>query len=315
MTALLVANDGGHLMQLVTLAPRLPVADDRLWMTVPTAQSRSLLSEERVQWMAPAPTRDWGALLHNAWSSRGTFHDEQITSVVSTGASLALSVLPVARAHGIPCYYLESATRVHGPSLSGRLLRRVPGIRMFTQHEAWADRHWSYGGSVFDGYEGVGLERADDAVRLQKIVVSLGTSESFGFRRLVEKLLAVLPVDAEVLWQTGSTDVTGLPVDARPRVPAAELFAAMREADVVVAHAGTGSALAALQAGRFPVLVPRRPEFGEHVDDHQLQIAAMLGERGLAATAEVDGVTHQLLRAASATRVRRRVDAAPFALA
>ena len=315
MTALLVANDGGHLMQLVTLAPRLTVAEDRLWMTVPTAQTRSLLEDERVRWMDPAPTRDWGAVLHNAWSSRGAFRDEEITAVVSTGASLALSVLPVARAHGIPCFYLESATRVHGPSLSGRLLRRVPGIRMFTQHESWADRHWSYGGSVFDGYEGVGLERAGDSVRLRKVVVSLGTSESYGFRRLVERLLAVLPADAEVLWQTGSTDVSGLPLEARPRVPATELFAAMADADVVVAHAGTGSALAALQAGRFPVLVPRRPEFDEHVDDHQLQIAAMLGERGLAATAEVDGITADLLRAAAATRVRHRADAAPFVLA
>ncbi|WP_369140404.1 glycosyltransferase [Modestobacter versicolor] len=310
----MVANDGGHLMQLVTLAPRLPVDEDRLWMTVPTAQTRSLLADERVHWMAPAPTRDWGAVLRNAWDSRAAFKDEEITSVVSTGASLALSVLPIARTHGIPCYYLESATRVHGPSLSGRLLRRVPGVRLYTQHESWSDRHWSYGGSVFDGYEGVGLERAADTVALRRVVVSLGTSESYGFRRLVERLLAVLPAGAEVLWQTGSTDVTGLGIDARPRVPAAELFEAMADADAVVAHAGTGSALAALQAGKFPVLVPRRPEHGEHVDDHQLQIASMLGERGLAATAEVDGVTADLLFAAAATRVRRRGNAAPFAL-
>ncbi|CCH85898.1 Glycosyltransferase 28 domain [Modestobacter italicus] len=314
MTALMVANDGGHLMQLVTLAPRLPVDEDRLWMTVPTAQTRSLLSGQRVHWMAPAPTRDWAAVVRNAWESRQAFKTEDITAVVSTGASLALSVLPMARTHGIPCYYLESATRVHGPSLSGRLLRRVPGISLFTQHESWSDRHWSYGGSVFDGYEGVSLERADDTVALHKVVVSLGTSESFGFRRLVERLLAVLPVDTDVLWQTGSTDVAGLGIDARPRVPAAELFEAMADADVVVAHAGTGSALAALQAGKFPVLVPRRPEHGEHVDDHQLQIAGMLGERGLAATAEVDGVTSDLLLAAAGTRVRRRGDAAPFAL-
>jgi UDP-N-acetylglucosamine transferase subunit ALG13 len=316
MTALMVANDGGHLMQLVTLAPRLPVDDDRLWMTVPTAQTRSLLADERVHWMDPAPTRDFGALIRNAWGSQEVFADEEITSVVSTGAALALSVLPVARAHRIPCYYVESATRVNGPSLSGRLLRRVPGIRLFTQHESWVDRHWSYGGSVFDGYEGVTLATGTDApARIGRVVVSLGTSESYGFRRLLERLVAVLPADAEVLWQTGSTDVAGLGIDARPRVPAAELFTAMADADVVVAHAGTGSALAALQAGRFPVLVPRRPEFGEHVDDHQQQIATMLGARGLAATAEVDGVSLELLAAAAATRVRRRTDASPFVLA
>ena len=314
MTALMVANDGGHLMQLVTLAPRLPVDEDRLWMTVPTAQSRSLLADERVHWMAPAPTRSASAVLRNAWSSQAAFKAEEITSVVSTGASLALSVLPMARARGIACHYLESATRVNGPSLSGRLLSRVPGIRLYTQYESWSDRTWAYGGSVFDGYEGVSLGRATDAVSLRKIVVSLGTSESFGFRRLVDRLLTVIPAEAEVLWQTGSTEVSDLPISARPRVPAAELFEAMADADVVIAHAGTGSALAALQAGKFPVLVPRRPEHAEHVDDHQLQIAGMLGDRGLAAIAEVEDVTPELLLAAAATRVRRRGDAAPFAL-
>lgn len=314
MTALLVANDGGHLMQLVTLAPRLPVGDDHLWMSIPTAQTRSLLAGERVRWMDPAPTRDWRAVASNALKARSAFQDEKISAVVSTGASLALSVLPVARMHGVPCYYLESATRVHGPSVSGKLLRRFPGIHMFTQHETWADRHWAYGGSVFDGYEGVSLERADDSTEIRRVVVSLGTSESYGFRRLVERLVEVIPAGVEVLWQTGSTDVSGLGIEARPRVPAAELFAAMADSEVVIAHAGTGSALAALQAGRFPVLVPRRPEFDEHVDDHQLQIAGMLSKRGLAATAEVDGVSLDLLRAAAATRVRNRANAAPFSL-
>ena len=52
----------------------------------------------------------------------------------------------------------------------------------------------------------------------------------------------------------------------------------MREADVVVAHAGVGTALAALEVGKCPVLVPRRLAHGEHVDDHQVQIASELGE-------------------------------------
>jgi UDP-N-acetylglucosamine--N-acetylmuramyl-(pentapeptide) pyrophosphoryl-undecaprenol N-acetylglucosamine transferase len=308
MTALLVANDGGHLMQLVTLAPRLPVGDDRMWMTVPTPQSESLLAGERVHWMSPAPTRDWRAVARNAAKARAALRQQEITSVVSTGASLALSVFPVARARSIACHYVESATRVHGPSLSGRLVSRIPGVRLYTQHEQWSDGRWAYRGSVLDGFEGVGLERATDGVRVARVVVSLGTS-GFGFRRLLDRLVRVLPAGAEVLWQTGTTDTGGLGIQTRPKVPAAELFEAMRDADVVIAHAGTGSALAALEAGRFPVLVPRRPEFGEHVDDHQLQIAAMLAARNLAVIREVDEVTLDVLRSAASTRVRQRTDA------
>ncbi len=51
---------------------------------------------------------------------------------------------------------------------------------------------------------------------------------------------------------------------------------------MVIAHAGVGSALTALEAGRLPILVPRLERFGEHVDDHQLQIADHLQNRGLA---------------------------------
>ena len=30
----------------------------------------------------------------------------------------------------------------------------------------------------------------------------------------------------------------------------------------------------------MPIVVPRRPELGEHVDDHQVRLAKMLAERG-----------------------------------
>lgn len=309
MTALMVANDGGHLMQLVTLAPRLPVEDDRLWLTVPTPQTESLLEGRRVHWMSPARTRDAAAVMRNAARALSLLRRTEVSAVVSTGASLALSVLPAARLRGVPCFYVESATRVHGPSVSGRVLARVPGVRLFTQHEGWADSRWSFRGSVLDGYEGVATDASGEAP-VRRVVVSLGTSESYGFRRLLDRLVDVLPPGAEVLWQTGSTDTNGLGIAARPRVPAHELFAAMADADVVIAHAGTGSALAALQAGRIPVLVPRRPEHDEHVDDHQLQIAQMLATRGLAVVREAEVLDLGALRQAAGLQATTR-DAVP----
>ena len=48
-------------------------------------------------------------------------------------------------------------------------------------------------------------------------------------------------------------------VDATPFLPAADLAAALREADIVVSHAGTGSALANLAAGRFALSPPASP--------------------------------------------------------
>jgi UDP-N-acetylglucosamine--N-acetylmuramyl-(pentapeptide) pyrophosphoryl-undecaprenol N-acetylglucosamine transferase len=115
-----------------------------------------------------------------------------------------------------------------------------------------------------------------------------------------------LAPDTDVLWQTGATDLSGLPIEGRRTVPAAEMTRAMRQADVVVAHAGTGSALAAFEVGVTPLLVPRRRAHGEHVDDHQVVTAANLAARGLALTVDADDISVDHLVAAATGSVRRR---------
>lgn len=55
---------------------------------------------------------------------------------------------------------------------------------------------------------------------------------------------------------------------------------AVKDADVVVTHAGVGSIVTALEQGRPVVAVPRLKRFGEHTDDHQLQIATQLAQAG-----------------------------------
>jgi UDP-N-acetylglucosamine--N-acetylmuramyl-(pentapeptide) pyrophosphoryl-undecaprenol N-acetylglucosamine transferase len=138
---------------------------------------------------------------------------------------------------------------------------------------------------------------------------------SFGFRRLLERLVDVLPKDADVVWQTGCTDSQGLGIDPQPWMGANELQTQMAVADVVVAHAGVGSALAALQAGAFPILVPRRAQHSEHVDDHQGQVAEALAVRQLAQQAEPEQITDALLADVAGRAVRRRTtDVAPIVL-
>jgi UDP-N-acetylglucosamine transferase subunit ALG13 len=55
----------------------------------------------------------------------------------------------------------------------------------------------------------------------------------------------------------------------------------MMRAESVICHAGVGSIITALQVGHTPVVVPRLAVHGEHVDDHQLDIATRFAERGL----------------------------------
>jgi UDP-N-acetylglucosamine--N-acetylmuramyl-(pentapeptide) pyrophosphoryl-undecaprenol N-acetylglucosamine transferase len=304
---LLVASAGGHLKQLHQLRPRLRgLGEDVTWVTFDTPQSRSLLEGERVVFARYTAPRDVAGVLANTRIARRLLTGGRVGNVVSTGSAIALSFLPLARAAGASCHYIESATRVLGPSATGKLLGRVPGINLYNQHAGWASGAWQYAGSVFEGY--AALPAA--AYPPRKVVVTLGTMETYGFRRLVEQLVRVLPADAETLWQTGCTGTEGLGIDARRAVGARELEQAMREADLVVSHAGTGSALAALEAGRCPVLVPRASARGEHVDDHQVQVADELAARGLAVTAAPEELTMELLAGAAGRRIER-IDAAP----
>jgi UDP-N-acetylglucosamine transferase subunit ALG13 len=116
------------------------------------------------------------------------------------------------------------------------------------------------------------------------------------------------------MWQTGVTDLSGLSIEASPIVPAAQVREAMAEADLVIAHAGVGSALTALDQGRVPVLLPRLRKYGEMVDDHQLMIAAELESRGLAVSRAPEDLTPDDLRRAMNTGVTAAAELPPFEL-
>ena len=135
--------------------------------------------------------------------------------------------------------------------------------------------------------------------------------KGFGFRRLLEQLVRVIPAGTDVLWQVGYTDTSGLDIDARISLLSSELSRAMAGSDVVITHGGIGSAVSALMAGKRPVFVPRRKQFKEHIDDHQALIAAELDQRGLAFQAEADELQWEHIVRAASWRVEQDAPATP----
>lgn len=309
---LLVASTGGHLTELVELRRRLVSPDDPCsWVTSDTDQARSLLADEDVVYLPPVGPRAYLALVASVVPATRVLDRVAPDRVISTGAAVALAFLPLARRRGIDCHYIESAARTQGPSVTGRLLRRVPGVELYTQHRAWAGGPWRYAGSVFDGMEGVERGRSRPVT---KVLVTLGTSP-FAFGRLVTRLRQVLPPAAEIVWQLGATPVdAGLPGRVVTTMTHEQLVAEMAAADVVVSHAGVGSALTALSVGRCPVLVPRSHARGEHVDDHQQQIASALELRGLAVTAAAESLELAHLQRAADTVTQVKDSVPPFQL-
>lgn len=84
----------------------------------------------------------------------------------------------------------------------------------------------------------------------------------------------------EVFAQIGPSPYRPLHVDYAQFVAPDECRRRMEEADVIVAHAGMGTIISALQLGKPVLVMPRLAALGEHRNDHQVATAerfALLG--------------------------------------
>jgi UDP-N-acetylglucosamine transferase subunit ALG13 len=116
------------------------------------------------------------------------------------------------------------------------------------------------------------------------IVVTIGTNEQ-PFDRLIAAV-AALQVDEELVVQYGSARITSGPGRWIDFLGFDELADLMRRARVVVCHAGVGSIMLARACGQRPVVVPRRFDRDEAVDDHQVPLARRLAGSGLVTLVE-----------------------------
>lgn len=279
--ALLVATPGGHVDQLSELVPRiLGLGAERMWVTAETPQTSSLLRDEQVTWVERIGPREVGKVLRRLPSALALLRRHRPEVVISTGAAMAVPYLAAAGLLGIEAHYIESATRRDGPSLTGQILRWIPGVDLHQQSFENQRTGWHCVGSVFDSF----ADGPEQVHRPASAVVVLGT-EKYPFGRVLEQVREAFPRDANILVQCGSTPaVPGM--DCREWIPHSELGTAMAEADVVVTHSGVGSVLGSLRASKHPIVLPRSAELGEHVDNHQFELAAVLRQRRLATVVE-----------------------------
>lgn len=115
------------------------------------------------------------------------------------------------------------------------------------------------------------------------IFITLG-SQKFQFNRLlkaVDNLVEMEIITDEVFAQIGYSDY-------QPKCYPFEHFLDREQfaeweanADIVITHGGTGAIIGALKKGKKVIAVPRLAKYGEHVDDHQLQLIEQFTKSGL----------------------------------
>lgn len=115
------------------------------------------------------------------------------------------------------------------------------------------------------------------------IFVTVGT-QKFPFTRLFKELDDLKEnghIDDEIVAQIGFTKYTPRCYKSFAMLASDEMKDYLAKCEFVITHAGTSTIIQCLKLGKKVIVVPRRKTFGEHVDDHQMEIADLFGYKNM----------------------------------
>lgn len=115
------------------------------------------------------------------------------------------------------------------------------------------------------------------------IFVTLG-SQKFQFDRLLQTIDTLIDdgvITDTVFAQTGASNYVPRNYQTTAFMDRDGFADTMQKATMVITHAGTGAIIGAVKKGKKVIAVPRLSKYGEHVDDHQIQIVNQFDELGI----------------------------------
>jgi UDP-N-acetylglucosamine transferase subunit ALG13 len=110
------------------------------------------------------------------------------------------------------------------------------------------------------------------------IFVTIGSAvKGIEFTRLIKEMDEIAgKIDEEVVMQIGTVPYEPQNSKYFRYTSYQENLSYFQKASLVIGHGGTGTILNALRFQVPIVVVPRRHHYGEHVDDHQVELAQRL---------------------------------------
>ena len=113
------------------------------------------------------------------------------------------------------------------------------------------------------------------------IFVTVGTHEQ-PFDRLlkcIDKMVEDGKIKEEVICQKGYTDYEPENYKAEKLIPFEQMQENIEKARIIITHGGPSSFVAPLAIGKIPIVVPRKKEYGEHVNNHQVDFSKEVAKR------------------------------------
>ena len=118
---------------------------------------------------------------------------------------------------------------------------------------------------------------------IKMIFITLG-SQKFQFNRLlqaVDKLIENNIITDEVFAQIGYSDYKPKYFNYKRFLDREEFGKQEEKCDILITHGGTGAIIGAVKQGKKVIAVPRLAKYGEHVDNHQIQLIEQFKEQNL----------------------------------
>ena len=114
------------------------------------------------------------------------------------------------------------------------------------------------------------------------IFVTVGSS-SHGFDRILEvvdELKLEKEINDKIIAQIGNSRYKPKKIEMAFKFKSwKEVNELYKKADMIISHAGAGTIITALKYNKPIICIPRLKEFGEHTDNHQLEIANALEKK------------------------------------
>ena len=110
----------------------------------------------------------------------------------------------------------------------------------------------------------------------------LGTQNNSFYRLLeeIDRLIEIGKINDEVIVQAGYTKYESQNMKIIDFVSNDEIEKLEQQADCIITHGGVGSIIGSIEKGKKVIAVPRLKQYGEHVNDHQLDIVESFDKLG-----------------------------------
>lgn len=199
--------------------------------------------------------------------------------IVTTGAGVAFPACIISKILGKKLIFIEDICRINNPSTFGRLVYPISDLTIVQ----WKSllkfyKKAIYGGQLFD----FSFNPRFANTKGDYIFITIGT-HNMEFKRLLEgidNMISSGSISNKVIAQIGHSRYKPNNYRHFSFIPYQKYLSLLKSSKLVITHGGIGSIRQCLDYNKKTIVFPRRKEFREHIDNHQLEITRELEKQG-----------------------------------